>query len=236
MKIAIMQPYLFPYIGYFQLVNAVDKFIFYDDVNFIKKGFINKNNILINKESKRFTISCKNISQNKLINEIEIDFCLKKKEKFLKKIKLAYNKAIFFNDFYPHLKHFIYNDTSIFISDLSIKSILFIFSYLQLNLNWDISSKKFKTSKILKKEDRLISIVKASNANNYINSIGGIDLYHKKKFEKNNIKLSFIKTNDISYNQFNNQFISSLSILDIMMFNSKDTIKSFLNQYSIIEP
>ena len=67
-----MQPYFFPYIGYFQLINAVDKFIILDDVNYIKKGWINRNRILLNGKDYLFTIPCEKISQNKLINEVEV--------------------------------------------------------------------------------------------------------------------------------------------------------------------
>ncbi len=72
MKIAIMQPYIFPYIGYFQLIHAADVFVFYDDVNYINRGWINRNRILLNGKDQLFTIPCKEASQNKLIKDIEV--------------------------------------------------------------------------------------------------------------------------------------------------------------------
>ncbi|HKJ32452.1 MAG TPA: WbqC family protein, partial [Balneolales bacterium] len=95
--IAIMQPYFFPYIGYFQLINAVNKFVFYDDVNFIKRGWINRNKILINNQSNYFTIPCKDVSQNKLINQIGHALNDRSREKLLKKVSLSYRNAPFFN-------------------------------------------------------------------------------------------------------------------------------------------
>ena len=88
-----MQPYLFPYIGYFQLINIVDKFVLFDDVNYIKKGWINRNNLMVNGKKMLFTISLVHASQNKLINEIEI---ADKFEKFLKTIQINYSKAKYY--------------------------------------------------------------------------------------------------------------------------------------------
>lgn len=97
MKIAVMQPYLFPYIGYFQLLNAVDMFVVFDDVNFIKKGWINRNNILVNRQKYLFTVPLKDASQNKLIKEVQIadDGW---QEKFLKTVAQSYKKAEFFDE------------------------------------------------------------------------------------------------------------------------------------------
>ena len=96
MKAAVMQPYLFPYIGYFQLINAVDTFVVYDDVNYIKKGWINRNSILVNEKPFLFTVDLKEVSQNKLINEITIDENSNWKKNILRTIELSYKKAPFF--------------------------------------------------------------------------------------------------------------------------------------------
>ncbi|MEO8664089.1 MAG: WbqC family protein, partial [Ignavibacteria bacterium] len=95
MKLAIMQPYVFPYIGYFQLINAVDKFVLFDDVSFIKKGWINRNRILVNKQEYTFTIPLKKASQNKLIKDIEISEENNWRDKFLKTIEKSYCNASF---------------------------------------------------------------------------------------------------------------------------------------------
>lgn len=95
MKTAIMQPYFFPYLGYFQMFNAVDKFVLLDDVNFIMRGYINRNSILLNGKAHKFSIPLEKPSQNKLINETKLNFSLKDKENFLKTIQLAYKKAPF---------------------------------------------------------------------------------------------------------------------------------------------
>ena len=101
MKLAIMQPYIFPYIGYFQLIKAVDKFVLYDDVNFINRGWINRNRILVNGQDSMFTIPLKDASQNKLINEIDVNWDNNWKGKFLKTIEQAYKKAPFYEKILP---------------------------------------------------------------------------------------------------------------------------------------
>ena len=104
MKIAIMQPYFFPYLGYWQLMNIVDKFVIYDDVNYIKRGWINRNRILVEGKPFYIHVPVMKASQNKIINEMEVfvDSSLRKKE--LKTIELAYKKAPFFDSVYPLIK------------------------------------------------------------------------------------------------------------------------------------
>src|SRR5690606_3799363 len=98
MKIAIMQPYLFPYLGYFQLINAVETFVFYDDVNFIKRGWINRNQILVDNKAALFTVPLKKASQNKLINEIDMAIDEKWLSQFFKTIEQNYKNAPYFDD------------------------------------------------------------------------------------------------------------------------------------------
>jgi hypothetical protein len=101
MKIAIMQPYLFPYIGYWQLINMVDEFILLDDVSFITRGYINRNSILLNGKDYLFSIPSNKPSQNKLIKDTQLKFFDKDKINFLKTINMAYKKAPYFHNAYP---------------------------------------------------------------------------------------------------------------------------------------
>ncbi len=234
MKTAIMQPYVFPYIGYFQLINAVDTFVFYDDVNFIKKGFVNRNSLLVNGESYQFTIPCKSISQNKLIMDIDLSFDEKSRLKILKTIEQAYQKAPFFKIVFPFLEHFIIDNSSNKISEFAIDSVKLIANYLNLKSNWKTSSTGHFDSKKLKKEFRLFQIAKKEQTTTYINPIGGIDLYDKEDFEKENLTLKFLKSEPNTYQQFANEFVPYLSIIDVIMFNSVEQTKSLLNQYVLI--
>jgi len=231
-KIAIMQPYIFPYIGYFQLINAVDKFVLYDDVNFINKGWINRNRILLNGKDYLFTIPCEKASQNKLINEVEVKQEEKAVEKFLKTIKSSYNKAQFFTNVYEIIEK-VFQFDKMLISEFAYKSIYSVMNYLGIEKEIVFSSKEY-SNRELKKADRLIDICRQENCTNYINSIGGKDLYDKKYFEQNGISISFLKTENIKYNQFGNPFVPNLSIIDVLMFNDKNTVMKFLNQYTLI--
>ncbi len=227
--IGIMQPYFFPYIGYWQLINAVDTFVLLDDVSFIKKGYINRNYILINGKSHLFTIPIEKISQNKLIKDTKLKFNNKDKENFLKTIIIAYKKAPYFSYVYPLLEDIIFNNNNDLTGYIKY-SIDKINLYLDINTEILISSEINKNN-TLKGSDRIIEINKQLNASRYINAIGGKNLYSELQFKQNNIKLNFIKTLDFNYKQFNNFFISNLSIIDILMFNDISMIKNYLLQY-----
>lgn len=233
MKIAIMQPYVFPYIGYFQLIQAVDVFVFYDDVHFIKKGFINRNSILLNGIKYPFVIPCKSISQNKLIKDVELFFDERSKQKFLKTLKQAYKRAPYYDLIFPLIKDFIVKNTSRTISEFAIESVKLVANYLQINTQWSISSLSYTDSRGLAKEERLIQIAKKVQATSYINTIGGKTLYSKTCFERAGLELHFIESEYIVYPQFCNEFVPWLSIIDVMMFQSKEDIGFLLQNYKI---
>jgi hypothetical protein len=226
-----MQPYFLPYIGYFQLINAVDKFIFYDDVSFINKGWINRNRILLNGKDHLFTIALKSASQNKLINQIEI---CKQNNKIVKTIKQAYSKAPYFKDVFTLIQQVFdkMNETKS-ISKIAEISVKMVSNYLNLSTFFITSSEKYSYTQNLYREKRLIDICQENGANIYINSSSGKILYNHESFKENGIKLFFIKNNINTYKQFNNDFIPRLSIIDVMMFNDKKTITEFLNNYEI---
>lgn len=233
MKIAVMQPYTFPYIGYFQLIHAVDTFVFYDDVNFIKKGFINRNAILVNKERHQFVIPCKGVSQNKAINTIELSFDLKSRSKLLKSIKLAYKKTDNFDIIYPIVEEILRDESLETIADFAIYSVYLVCDYLGITTRLKRSSKDFPISKSLGTSERIIAICKAENATNYINPIGGIELYDKSDFKGQGIDLHFLKSLNVPYQQFDHDFVPWLSIIDVLMFNSKEDISDMLNAFEL---
>jgi hypothetical protein len=229
MNLAVMQPYLFPYIGYWQLIHSVDTFVIYDDVNFIKRGYINRNNIFQNGNSQLITLELIGASHNKIINEISIG---NNANKLLKTLKQNYSKAPFFKNIFPLLEE-ILGDKEKDLSRFIGLSLVKIAKYLDIETKFLYSS-DIKNDKALKAQDRLIEMSKILNATGYINSIGGIKLYDKEVFFQNDINLSFLKTGKISYKQFNNEFVTNLSIVDILMFNSKDNIKNILTQFELV--
>lgn len=229
-----MQPYIFPYIGYFQLINSVDKFVIYDDVNYIKQGWINRNNILVQNKANLFTIPLKNTSSFVKINETEITQVLYKNWKigFLKTIEQSYKKAPFFDNCYEIITK-ITNQEPTNISDYCYHSFKIICEYLSIKTTIEKSSIIYNNNE-LNAENRIIDICKIEKASDYINPIGGIELYSKENFKAKNINLHFIKSKPIQYTQFKNDFLPNLSIIDVLMFNSPETIKKMLNQYELI--
>ncbi len=234
MKLAIMQPYFFPYIGYFQLINAVDKFIFFDDVNFIVRGWINRNRILTNNNSNLFSVPLEKISREKKINEIKIseEHFNKWKNKFYKTIERIYKKAPCYNDVFSLIEKVLDEDYTS-IAKLAETSVKVISNYLNLETYFENSSGKYSGIK-LKGSERIIEICKKEKCSEYINAIGGKKLYQKKDFEQEGIQLSFIKTNEYIYKQLDNNFIPDLSIIDVLMFNTKKETKKLLENYSLI--
>ena len=236
MKLAIMQPYFFPYIGYFQLINAVDKFILYDDVTFIKQGWINRNYILANKQKHLISLPLSKISQNKLISETFINKSeiTRWYKKFLLSIERQYKKSPNYKEVFELIVSiFEYVNQVAIISEFNKLSIERINEYLEIRTEIENSSRKYNNEN-LSGQDRIIDICKKENATIYINAIGGTELYDKKKFKNSNINLYFLKPKYISYKQQNNKFIPNLSIIDVMMFNSKEEINKMLDNYELI--
>ncbi len=232
MKIGIMQPYLFPYLGYWQLINAVDKFVILDDVNFIKRGYINRNHILFNNRETLFTLPLVKASQNKLINEIGIVEDKKEIDKILLIIKTAYKDAPYFNAAYPLIEKII-KFKNVNLSKYITNSIFEICKYVGINTQIIPSSSRYE-KKALKGQLRILDIVEKERGKTYINPIGGLNLYEKGVFAKKGIKLKFIEMDRISYQQTNNDFVSNLSIIDILMFNSPMEIVQLLDKYKLV--
>jgi hypothetical protein len=228
-KIGLMQPYLFPYIGYFQLMDAVDEYVVYDDVHFIKGGWINRNNILIGNQKVRFTASLLEASPNKLINEIEIQDNF---DKFLKTVAMAYSKAPYKEPVYDLLNKICsFQDKN--LARFNGNSLQQIAGYLGIGTTILYSSTLNKDN-ALRAQDKVISICKEMGADMYINAIGGQELYDRESFSAEGIELKFLKPNIIPYKQFTQDFIPGLSIIDVMMFNSPVEIKKMLADYDLI--
>ena len=234
MKVAVMQPYLFPYIGYWQLINAVDKFVILDDVNYIKKGFINRNRILINGVEHIFTVPLEKASQNKRIMDMKLNFSVKERQKLVQSIEYAYKKAPFFEEVIPMIKNIIFYD-EIRLIDYICNSMRAVMDYLKIGTALYKSSETEKDAG-LKGQGRILSLCQKMGADTYVNPSGGRALYSHKDFTDNGIKLCFldVKSENIFYSQYNHsEFIPMLSIIDVLMFNSTEQIKLFLQEYEL---
>lgn len=253
MKLGIMQPYFFPYIGYFQLIKNVDEFILYDDVSFIKKGWVNRNNVLINGNPFLLNVPLKGKSSFKKINEIELLEDPAWRKKMLRDLQVNYKQAKYFNDVYPILEKVI-NYPTAKLSELNFQSIKCVSDYLGLPTKIvtgdsgfaDIEHKLkseildetiFPDTKLthwIRKTVRIIEICRKKNAQAYFNPIGGLGLYSKEEFLLNKIDLKFIKSRSIVYKQFNHEFVPNLSIIDVLMFNSVDEVNLLLDEFDLL--
>ena len=225
-----MQPYFFPYIGYFQLMNAVDEFVVYDNIEFTKKGWINRNRILANGKDSFITLPLKkdsdylDVRDRHLANSWDSE-----RVKMLNRIKESYKKAKQFDSVYPVIeKCILFDEFNLF--NFILNSLNQIREHLEIQADLIVSS-SIPVDHALKAEKKVIAICKARNANTYVNPIGGIQLYKKDEFKNQSINLHFLKANDFEYKQFNDEFVPWLSIIDVMMFDSEEKIKEYLNSY-----
>lgn len=230
--IAIMQPYFLPSPSYFQLVKTVDKFIFYDDVNFRKKSWINRNYILLEGRKHLFSIPLRNASQNKLINEVDLAWCTQWKRSFLATVKHYYSTAPFFEVSFGLLSDLVSKNVTS-IADLAIASVESVSSYLEFTTIFGRSSYLDPSSRAERREQRLISITKQLGYSAYANAAGGRNLYSSEQFKPHQIDLLFIESQFPEYQQFYPQFTSGLSILDLIMFNSPQHCNFLLSKYTV---
>ncbi|ERI90852.1 WbqC-like protein [Clostridiales bacterium oral taxon 876 str. F0540] len=228
-----MQPYFFPYIGYWQLINSVDKFVVYDNIQFTKGGWIKRNRILYDGKDKLFSLSIKKDSDYLDVRDrILSDKCIEERKKILNNIKIAYKKAPQFENAFPIIEKCI-NFENMNLFEYVYNSIIKIKEYLNISTEIIISS-NIQMNHALRNKYRVMETCKVLGADIYINPIGGIDLYKKDEFSYNGIDLRFMRTNDLKYNQFNCEFVPNLSIIDVMMFNSIDEIKKLLGMYELV--
>jgi hypothetical protein len=228
MKLAIMQPYLFPYIGYFQLIRAVDTFVVYDDVQFIKGGWINRNYILGAQDRQLITLPLVGASPNKLINQVQVG---PQRGKLLATLRHAYARAPQFASVYPLVEGILTHpeDNLARFVDNGLRQVC---AYLGLRPQWRVSSSLGKDND-LRGQDKVLAICRELGATHYINVPGGRALYDREAFAKEGLQLSFIQPLPAPYRQFSAAFTPNLSILDVMMFNAPQECSRLLEAFAL---
>ncbi len=243
MKVAIMQPYFLPYIGYWQLINAVDVFVVYDNIQYTKKGWVNRNRILVNGNPETITIPVKDDSHTLDICQRYLsDDYIRHAERLINKIAECYHKAPMFDRVFDVIKEileygaWLRNDPECKpdLFHFLITSIRRIAKYLEIDTKIVVSS-TINADHALKSDERVMSICKALGADTYINPIGGVELYSKQQFKDNGIELHFLKSDPLTYPQYKDESccVQSLSILDVMMFNPSARIRDYLKMYHL---
>lgn len=228
MRVGIMQPYFMPYIGYFQLMAAVDKYVIFDDVNYIKRGWSARNNILVNGQKHLFSVSVAGGSQNNLYIQVLIiddftklrktlEMCYKKAPCYAETMELL-EKVFSFED--RRFNHFIRNSFEV------------IFDYLGIGTEFIFSS-ELSNDKQLKGKDKILDICKLLGATEYYNAIGGQELYDYKEFEENGIRLHFVNATLEVYPQLSSEFVPALSMIDVLMMNPKENVLALLEKFTL---
>jgi len=233
MKIAIMQPYLFPYIGYFSLIKNTDYFVFFDTPQYIRKGWINRNRILsTNGDVTYFTVPIQKADRNTPINKSVISYNYDWKVKILGQLNI-YKKAPNY-DKVINLVNNVFNTDTMLISDLAIKSIVKTCEYLDIDIKYDIFSKMNLALPEVKEPDEwALYITKELGYNTYINPPGGMSFFNREKYQINDVDLQFLVQEIIPYRQNREVFIPALSMIDVMMFCSCNEINEMLCEYKI---
>ncbi len=229
-SVAIMQPYFLPYIGYFQLLNAVDTFVVYDNVKFTKRGWINRNRILVEGTPTSFTVPVKKASDRLTIGERRLaDDYDQQSAKVLRRIRSAYAKAPYFAKAMPVVER-AFDRSSNSLFDLIHASLLRVCRYLRITTEMTVSS-ALGIDHALRGQEKVLAICENVAADVYVNPIGGTDLYARETFARAGRDLRFLESGPITYRQFDHPFVPSLSIVDVMMFNSVERIRDFVENW-----
>lgn len=226
MRLAIMQPYFLPYIGYFQLIAAVDQFVIYDRIKYTKKGWINRNRFLLNGADAMFSLPLKKGSDalDVVDRELAPDF---DRPKLLSQFAGAYRRAPEFAPTFALLERIVRHDDDNLFRFIH-HSVTALCAHLGIGTPIRISSTLHFDNE-LKGQDKVLAICEAAGANRYINSIGGTDLYAKHEFAVRGIELQFLKPRPFEYPQFGQPFVPWLSILDVLMFNRVEVVRACLD-------
>lgn len=230
--IAMMQPYLFPYLGYFQLIAASDLFVLGDDLQYVKGSWVNRNRVLVNGEPKFITFPLKkdfhtlNINQRYLSDDIQDEL-----SRMIRMISLSYSRAPFFSEVLPWLEQVMrYPQTN--LARYAENAIRETCAYLHITTPV-LRSSDLHLPPPVDHQDRVIQTMKVLGGNSYINPIGGRSLYSPDYFMSRGIQLSFHRIDAIEYKQLKSPFVANLSIIDLLMFNGVDQIRTMLRKFSL---
>jgi hypothetical protein len=235
MKTAIMQPYFYPYIGYFQLIKATDRFILFDDVQYIRHGWINRNRLLKPCEGFQYIIMPLSAhSRGTLIKDIQPADAGKNKDKILRQIE-HYKKTAPCYKTVRSLMGDCFSTDQISIAEMNGYYLKVVCDYIGINFKVEVSSQMdFDYSQVQDAGEWALRICEQLEATEYINPAGGMELFDNSKFEKSNIRLRFLQPALHAYNQCREHFEPNLSIIDVMMFNEPAAVKNLINDYQIV--
>lgn len=231
MRLAVMQPYFLPYIGYFQLMAAVDKFVVFDDVNFINRGWINRNRILVGGKEAMVTVPLAKASQNQKINEIDVVRDYPWQGKLLRTIEQSYKRAPHFEEVFPLMRTVIEAPATNLASFVT-QSLVSVTDWLGIRCELLPTSSVYANTQ-LKGQARILDICRQERATHYFNLPSGKDLYDKVAFAAQGVALQFIQPLPVAYAQKTPEFVPWLSILDVLMFNGRQATSDMLKSVDL---
>jgi len=232
MRLAVMQPYFFPYIGYWQLIHAVDRFVIYDDVNYIKGGWINRNRILINEKPAYITVPLHQSSPNKCIYDITLQPGTFWRDKLVKMVEITYRKAPHFDEVFPVMEGLIRYEAQN-LADYLTHQLLSLSAFMKIKTEFVATSRCYANNG-LSGQSRLLDINKREGATTYINPQGGQALYDAEVFRHAGIDLKFIVMRPLTYRQGASGFFPNLSIIDSLMEIGPDEVRNHLDAFDLI--
>lgn len=235
MKLGIMQPYLFPYLGYFQLIFAVDAFILYDDVSYIRQGWINRNRILCNGQPHYFTVPISKSSSFVSIKDTRVDESRYERWRcsFFKTVEQNYKKAApFYHETLDILVSVLTSPPSS-IADFASRSITTVLEHIGITREISSSYNRF-SNHFLTGQSRILDICRQEGSDHYINAFGGASIYNKEDFHAAGVMLSFIRMRPIIYSQAQTAFMPNLSIIDVLMRCGKRQTAKMLMEFDLI--
>jgi len=230
--VAIMQPYFVPYLGYFQLIAAAGTFVVYDDVQYIQRGWVNRNRVLNQGSPQYITIPLDKASQNKRINELTIAQTTHWQKKTLHTLRSAYGRAPHFADVFPICEAIVGKPEADLVNFLE-------HSLMLLCAALGISTRLVRASSLPNVDQyrgtaRILAVCKHLGAATYINPIGGTSLYSPSDFLQERIRLRFLKSTPPEYRQHEAAHVPSLSIIDMLMFNGIAQTREWLSCYQLV--
>ena len=231
MKLAIMQPYFFPYIGYWQLINAVDRFVIYDDVSFINRGWINRNRILINGAPHYITVPLVGASQNKRICDIAMQDTTRWRDKIERSIESAYGRSTCFTETFPEIRRQIRHESNN-LAEFLAAHLVRMAAFLGIETEIVRSSRIYGNSE-LRGEERIVDICEREGASSYVNLPGGRALYNAESFGIADVKLLFLSSRISPYRQRTPNFVPNLSIVDTLVEVGKSGVATRLCGYDL---
>ncbi|HEY8895653.1 MAG TPA: WbqC family protein [Niastella sp.] len=235
MTVAIMQPYFFPYIGYFQLIQAADRFILFNDVQYIRHGWINRNRILKPGGGIQYIVMpLAAHARETLIKDIAVADADNNRQKVLRQIEHYKKPAPFYKDVRALLGD-CFTTSESNITQMNAGYLKAVCDYIGISYKIEISSQmNFDYTQVHDAGEWALRMCEQLQATTYINPPGGKGLFDNAKFEQSNIRLQFLQPALKEYDQRRETFEPGLSIIDVMMFNGPAAIKDLLTDYQLV--